>query len=79
MEKDLQKTIKTLTHLSNGTSAEIYAIGSQRRDIQSKLLAMGVLPGRSIRLITKFPSYVFQIGHSQFTVDHHIAQEIYVR
>ena len=48
-----------------------------RRDIQ-KLMAMGILPGSRIRLIRKFPSYVFQVGFSQFTVDESLASVIYV-
>jgi len=43
-----------------------------------KLMAMGVLPGQKIALLRRFPSYVFQIGFSQFTVDHPLAEVIYV-
>ena len=48
-----------------------------RRDIQ-KLMAMGILPGSRIQLIRRFPSYVFQVGFSQFTVDESLASVIYV-
>ena len=59
---------KTLVHLPRGACATIHALGSQKNDIQDKLLAMGILPGRMITVISKFPSFVFQIGNSQFTV-----------
>jgi DtxR family transcriptional regulator, Mn-dependent transcriptional regulator len=45
------------------------------RDVQ-KLMALGVLPGVPIR---QFPSYVFQLGYSQFTVDRELAEKIHVR
>jgi DtxR family Mn-dependent transcriptional regulator len=45
----------------------------------NKLMAMGVLPGLSITMVQKFPSYVFQIGQSQFAVDKELAEGVYVR
>lgn len=47
------------------------------REVQ-KMMAMGILPGTAIRVIQSFPSYVFQIGYSQFAVDRHLAEVIYV-
>ncbi len=47
------------------------------KEIQ-KLMAMGVLPGARIRLVRRFPSYVFELGYSQFTVDRHLAEKIHV-
>jgi len=44
-----------------------------------KLMAMGILPGIMVGLIQKFPSYVFQIGQSQFAVDKELAECIFVR
>ena len=43
-----------------------------------KLMAMGVLPGSPIQLIRRFPSFVFQVGYSQFTVDQPLAAAVYV-
>lgn len=54
-----------VTQLATGDEAEI-----------RKLMAMGVLPGCSLRLIRRFPSYVFQLGHSQFAIDRHLAEVI---
>jgi DtxR family Mn-dependent transcriptional regulator len=44
-----------------------------------KLMAMGALPGLGVSMIQKFPSYVFQIGQSQFAIDKEMAEGIYVR
>ena len=54
-----------------------YLATREDREVQ-KLMAMGILPGASIRLIQRFPSYVFQLGYSQFAVDRPLAAVIYV-
>ncbi len=43
-----------------------------------KLIALGALPGTAITLVQKFPSYVFQMGYSRFTVDRELAECIFV-
>lgn len=45
----------------------------------NKLMAMGALPGISVTMIQKFPSYVFKIGQSQFAIDKEMAEGIYIR
>ena len=54
-----------------------YLSTRDNREIQ-KLMAMGILPGSDIRLVRLFPSYIFAIGHSQFTVDRALAEKIFV-
>lgn len=54
-----------------------YLSTRDNREIQ-KLMAMGILPGSEIRLIRLFPSYIFSIGQSQFTVDRALAEKIFV-
>jgi len=60
---------------SEGTVA--YLATQDDRQVQ-KLVAMGILPGANIKVIQRFPSYVFQVGYSQFAVDRHLAEVIYV-
>lgn len=54
-----------------------YLSTRDNREIQ-KLMAMGILPGSDIRLTRLFPSYIFEIGQSQFTVDRALAEKIFV-
>lgn len=71
--------IKSLADLKNndiGTIAYIYT--REKKELQ-KIITLGVLPGSQIKLIQRFPSYVFEIGHSQFAVDRPIAKKIFVR
>lgn len=73
--------IREVTPLSDGRpgaeGAVAYLATRDNREIQ-KLMAMGILPGLKIKLMQRFPSYVFQVGYSQFTVDHALAETIYV-
>jgi len=55
-----------------------YLATQDNRQVQ-KLLAMGILPGAKIKVIRRFPSYVFQVGFSQFAVDRSLAELIYIR
>ena len=61
---------------SEGTVA--YLATKDNRKVQ-KLVAMGILPGVDIKVIRRSPSYVFQVGFSQFAVDRPLAEVIYVR
>jgi DtxR family Mn-dependent transcriptional regulator len=60
---------------ARGTVA--YLTTRDSRAVQ-KLMAMGVLPGADVQLIRRFPSYVFQVGYSQFTIDRPLAAAVYV-
>ncbi|WP_305046224.1 metal-dependent transcriptional regulator [Geoalkalibacter sp.] len=71
--------VVALTELKASESGEIaYLTTADSRKMQ-KLMSMGVLPGTSLRLRQTFPSFVFQIGNSQFAVDEELAREIFVR
>ncbi|OGQ18223.1 MAG: hypothetical protein A3B70_01420 [Deltaproteobacteria bacterium RIFCSPHIGHO2_02_FULL_40_11] len=68
-----------LTDLKHGKDAQILEISKTLPGVQEKLIAMGILPGKTISLLHSFPSYVFQIGHSRFAVDHEIASAISIK
>lgn len=61
---------------SAGTVA--YLATRDSREVQ-KMMAMGILPGTGIKLLRQFPSYVFQVRYSQFTVDRPLAEIVFVR
>jgi DtxR family Mn-dependent transcriptional regulator len=72
----LVRPLKDMEAEDRGTIAYL-ATNDERR--LHKLMAMGALPGLRISMIQKFPSYVFQIGQSQFAIDKEMAEGIYVR
>lgn len=73
-----KKLVMPLTQLKVNKKAKISYLQTQDRDILQKLIAMGTLPKTEIMITQKFPSYVFQIGKSQFTIDKELASCIYV-
>ncbi len=79
LKKKPWKIIIPLSDLSKGQKGKIAYIHTKDHHILRKLMAMGTLPGSIITLIQRFPSYVFQIGQSQFTIDKHMASHIYIR
>ncbi len=74
-----EKIIMSLTDLDVNKRAKISYLQTQRKSVLKKIIAMGALPNTEIILIQRFPSYVFQIGRSQFAVDKELASSIYVR
>ncbi|MFH1854701.1 MAG: metal-dependent transcriptional regulator [Candidatus Omnitrophota bacterium] len=71
--------IRSLTELEVNQKAKISYLQTQNHELIKKIIAIGALPNTDITLVQKFPSYVFNIGKSQFAVDKELASCIYVR
>ncbi len=67
-----------MTNLSANQKGRIVRVNTYDHKKLKKIMAMGVLPGMAVTLIQKVPSYVFQIGQSQFAVDKELAECICV-
>ena len=76
---DSSPLVAALADLNPGQKGKISYIQSRQSEEIQKLMAIGILPGTSIGLIRRYPSYVFQVGNTQYAVDKNIANEIYVR
>lgn len=68
-----------ITQLDVNKDTVVTRLNAPDRGAMRKLIAMGVLPGTKIRLIQKFPSYVFQSGYDRFTLDEELASLILVQ
>ena len=77
-EKELKSIILTLSDMKKGQKGKIAYIQTHDKPMLRKIMAMGALPGASVTLIERFPSYVFQVGESQFAVDKNAASQINV-
>ena len=75
----LTKLVCALSQLPRGQRGKVAYIYAPEAGQLQKLVAMGILPGAPIRLIQAFPSYVFEVGYTQFAVDKEIADAIYIR
>ena len=73
------KIVSPLNRLKVNQKGKVVYIHTKDNKKLQKLMAMGVLPGMTINLIQSFPSYVFQIGESQFAIDNELAECIFVR
>ena len=74
-----KKLIMRLSELELDRKATISYLETQDKVMLQKIIAIGALPNTGIKLIQRFPSYVFQIGKSQFAIDKELASSIYVR
>lgn len=74
-----KKLIMPLNELEINKKAKISYLQTQDRNVIQKIIAIGALPKVEILLIQRFPSYVLQIGKSQFAIDKELASHIYVR
>jgi len=78
--KRVPRTIMVpLSKLKAHKKARISYLQTKDKAMIQKIIAIGALPGADITLIQTFPSYVFQIGKSQFAIDKELASHIYVR
>lgn len=75
----VHRLIAPLSDLQPGEGGQISHIQISNPQHLQKLMAMGILPGIPIRLLRRFPSFVFEAGYTQFAVDGDIASDIYVR
>lgn len=78
-KKKFLKFVARLSELETKDKGEIAYLQAKDNSQMQKLMSIGVLPGMSISLLQKFPSYVLQLGQSQFAVDKELASSIYVR
>lgn len=77
--QSVSRLIAPLSDLQPEQRGQIAYIRMSDPQRAQKLMAMGVLPGVQIRLLRRFPSFVFDAGLSQFAVDEGIAEDVYVR
>ena len=48
------------------------------KDLQ-KLLAMGILPGRSLRVLQRYPVYILEVERTQVAMDKELARLILLK
>jgi ferrous iron transport protein A len=68
-----------LTHLKTGARAVVLSLDSASPHDRNKLMAMGVMPGATIHLLQRFPTYVVAVGYTQLALDKETARLIHVK
>jgi len=78
-ERMPRKMVIPLSECEADDKGKIVYIKTGKDHTMNKLTAMGVLPGLTIELLAKTPSYLFRMGESQFAIDRELAEKIQVR
>ncbi len=71
--------VSSIVDTKSGTKSKVAYLHTKDKKKLQKLMAMGILPGVSIEILQKFPSYVVRIGHSQVAMDQEMAEGIQIR
>jgi DtxR family Mn-dependent transcriptional regulator len=79
LEREVEPLLTTAADLPTDEPAVIAYLSSKDVADLRKLMAMGALPGTGIVVRQRFPSYLVDLGASQFGIDEHMARQIHVR
>jgi len=69
----------TLDNLAKGQSAVVKRLITEDSKNLQKLLAMGILPGRIVRVVQRYPVYIVEIDRTQAAMDKELAQKIVLK
>ncbi|MDJ0731372.1 MAG: FeoA family protein [Crocosphaera sp.] len=67
-----------LSTLKTGNTGKVSCLRTTDEAIIRRLMIMGVVPGISVTLEQRFPSYIIKLGRSRATLDHETAKIIYL-
>ncbi|WP_258084205.1 FeoA family protein [Thermococcus thermotolerans] len=57
---------------------EIVHVAQEDIRTLQKLMAVGILPGRKVEVVHRYPSYVVRVGNTTVALGEEIAEKIYV-
>ena len=77
-DKMPKRLIVSLKEMNPQDAGKISYINTSDSEILKKLIAMGILPGNQIKLLHRFPSYMFEMNNSSFAIDKDLAENIHV-
>jgi len=69
----------SLAALDVGMDAIVAEVKTEKETILQKLFALGIVPGISLILEQRFPTYVVKVGRSRAALDRETARTIFVR
>ncbi len=78
-EEELHPILVSSDQLDTGESATIAYLCTTEHARMLKLSSLGITPGNRLRLLQKWPSYVFQCDETEIAVEGEVAKNIYVR
>jgi DtxR family Mn-dependent transcriptional regulator len=78
-KREVKPLVMPLRDLEPGDEGRITFIAPKEHARLDRLSSLGVIPGSTIKLHQKRPSFVIRIGETDLAIDEEIAKEIYVR
>lgn len=78
-KREVKPLVTPLRDLEPGEEGRIVFIVPKEHTRLDRLSSLGVIPGSTIKLHQKRPSFVIKIGETELAIDEEIAREIYVR
>ncbi|MBS3769329.1 MAG: FeoA family protein [Bacteroidales bacterium] len=69
----------TLDMLKKGQSAVVKRLITEDSKNLQKLLAMGILPGRIVRVLQRYPVFILEIDRTQAAMDKDLARKIVLK
>lgn len=77
-QKDPKRMIVSLKDMQSNDKGKVSYLNTHDKDVLKKLISMGILPGSQIKLLHRYPSFVFDVGSSTFAIDEELAEHIFV-
>ncbi|HET8540608.1 MAG TPA: metal-dependent transcriptional regulator [Anaeromyxobacter sp.] len=78
-QRTVRPLVTGLPSFDLGATGRIVFIAPKFHDRMDRLAALGVIPGSTLRLHQRSPSYVIEVGETTIALDPEIAGEIYVK
>jgi DtxR family Mn-dependent transcriptional regulator len=78
-QRTVRPLVTGLPSFDLGATGRIVFIAPKFHDRMDRLAALGVIPGSTIRLHQRSPSYVIEVGETTIALDPEIAREIFVK
>ncbi len=78
-QRTLRPLVTGLQTFELGATGRIVFIAPKFHDRMDRLAALGVIPGSTLRLHQRSPSYVIEVGETTIALDPEIASEIFVK
>ncbi len=76
--EELKPIVVSSEQLSVGESARVAYLSSAEHGRLLRLSALGITPGATIRLLQRWPSFVFQCDQTEIALEQDVARHIYV-
>lgn len=78
-KREVKPLVVPLTELNVGEQGKITYITTHHHARLDRLTALGIVPGNTVRLHQKRPSFIVQVDETHIAMEPEIAREIYVR